>query len=56
MVHLKIPSYSLAILRVVLAIVVPQECFFAQYLTMKQPNAGHEVDQQYPIGEHQELS
>jgi hypothetical protein len=34
---------------------LPQEFLFAQYLTVEQPNAGSEVDQQNPIGEHQEL-
>jgi len=35
---------------------LPQEFLFAQYLTVEQPNAGSQVDQQNPIGEHQELS
>jgi hypothetical protein len=34
---------------------LPQEFLFAQYLTVEQPNAGSQVDQQNPIGEHQEL-
>src|SRR5262245_38462717 len=53
--HSKIPSYSMAILRVSLAVLFPQECFFAQYLPVDQPNAGCEVDQHNPVGKHQEL-
>jgi hypothetical protein len=38
-----------------LAVLFPQEFFFAQYLPVDQQNAGSEVDQHNPIGEHQEL-
>src|SRR5215813_8304612 len=34
---------------------LPQEFLFAQYLTVEQPKASNQVDQQNPIGEHQEL-
>jgi hypothetical protein len=45
-----------AILLVFLTVVFPQEFLFAQYLPVDQPNAGNEVDQHNPIGEHQYLS
>src|SRR5262249_34079885 len=54
--HSNIPSYSITILRIFLAVLFPQEFFFAQYLPVDQPNAGNEVDQHNPIGEHQYLS
>jgi hypothetical protein len=44
-VHSKIPSDSIAILCIFLAISLPQESFFAQYLTVEQPNARDEVSQ-----------
>src|SRR5262249_33438292 len=50
MAHSEIPPYSIAILRVFLAVLLLQEFFFAQYLPVEQPNAGSEVDQQNPIG------
>jgi hypothetical protein len=41
----KIPSHTLGILHIFLAVVFSQELFFAQDLTVEQPNAGHEVNQ-----------
>ena len=41
----KIPSDTLGILHILLAVVFSQELFFAQDLTVEQPNAGHEVNQ-----------
>src|SRR5262245_5003073 len=55
MLHSEISPYSIAILRVLLGIMLPQEFLFAQYLTVEQPNTNKQVDQQNPIGEHQEL-
>ena len=51
MIRSKIPSDTLRILYVFLAVVFSQEPFFAQDLTVEQPNAGHKVDQQNLIGE-----
>ncbi len=45
MIRSKIPSDTLRILHVLLAVVFSQEPFFAQDLTVEQPNAGHKVDQ-----------
>src|SRR5262245_25236481 len=45
MIHSKVPSYPIAILHIFLAILFPQEYFFAQYLTVEQPNAGGKIDQ-----------
>jgi hypothetical protein len=41
----KIPSDTLGILHIFLAVVFSQELFFAQDLTVEQPNARHEVNQ-----------
>jgi hypothetical protein len=41
----KIPSDTLGILHIFVAVVFSQELFFAQDLTVEQPNAGHEVNQ-----------
>src|SRR5262245_40751861 len=54
--HSNIPSYSVAILRVFLTAVFPQDFLFAQYLPVDQPDAGYEVHQHNPVGEHQDLS
>ena len=45
MASLKISTYSPAILQVCLATVLPQEFFFAQDLTVEQPNASRQIHQ-----------
>ena len=41
----KIPSDTLGILHIFSAVMFSQELFFAQNLTVEQPNASHEVNQ-----------
>src|SRR5262249_45503961 len=50
-----IPSHPLAVLRVRLTVMLLQERFFAQDLTVKEPRGRNDICQQYPIGEYQGL-
>jgi hypothetical protein len=47
-----ISTDSAAVLDVLVAVVLPHECFLAHHLPVKQPDPGGEVDQRNPIGEH----
>jgi hypothetical protein len=52
----KIPSYSFAIVVKFFAERSLQKIFLMEYLTVEQPYARDNVDQEKPIGKHQELA
>jgi hypothetical protein len=52
----EIPSYSHAIFRIFLKVMLFQILFFAQYLAMEQPGTRTHIDQKNPIGAYQELA
>src|ERR1700752_881267 len=56
MICLQIPSHSIAVLQVFLAIMLLQILFLPQYLTVEQPYACNHINQKNPTGEYQELS
>lgn len=53
---LEIPVHSIAILRILPAILLLQKFFFTQYLPMEQRHGDDQIDQENPIREHQELT
>src|SRR5262245_18685031 len=50
-----IPSHSPAILHVLLTVMLLQERFFTQDLTVEEPRGRSDIEQQYPLGEYQEM-
>src|SRR5262245_40347220 len=50
-----IPSHPPAIVRVLLAVMLLQEPFFAQDLAVEKPRGRADIQQQQPVGEYQEL-
>ncbi len=56
LLHLEISSHSAAILLVILPVLPLHILLLAQHLAVEEPRRGDEVEQQYPVGEDQELA
>jgi hypothetical protein len=53
---LKITPHSIAVLQILLAVMISEVLFFAQYLTLKEPYGSNDIDQEDPIREQEELT